>query len=420
VKFFHLFLLLWVPWAGWAADLPADVDLGIPYQKEALANSLRCLETIRGDEYRKALTRIWVAENLGYVGDQQRAVQILGQSDPHYLIPYGCVETALVLLGHGQNQAVRQLISLGLDFLTYTVGKGGELVQFQILKLATVVGDQESVARAWAAESLLQVSLKPAYEAFVQDWRPSFANRLRDWWQPGRHWLDLNKDASRDQEITWTSERAVDVFTAILLIKEAESRVRRGQSYPGHWISFAGAGVNSAAINTRPAAIQAGLAELAALEGRAGEARNLVFRAGKMLAPWAPQMAGLYKIERDLALVLASLPDSGEARAQWIDRMTQRVESLMGQTVSSYEQMLHLPFLAEAFQALGKPDKAQATWKTAAELCAQNQNPESQSIGLTRIWMSYARANTWPDKDTEALLAKIEKKLPEEYAKVNF
>ena len=34
--------------------------------------------------------------------------------------------------------------------------------------------------------------------------------------------------------------------------------------------------------------------------------------------------------------------------------------------------------------------------------------------------MSYARANTWPDKETEALLAKIEKKLPEEYAKVNF
>ena len=52
MKFFHLFLLLWLPWAGWAADLPADVDLGIPYQKEALANSVRCLETIRGDEKR--------------------------------------------------------------------------------------------------------------------------------------------------------------------------------------------------------------------------------------------------------------------------------------------------------------------------------------------------------------------------------
>jgi hypothetical protein len=396
------------------------MDLGIPYQREALANSLRCLETIRGDDYRTALTRIWVAENLGFLGDQDEAIRVLRGSAPHYLIPYGCVETALVLLGHGQNQAVRQLISLGLDFLPYTVGRGGDLVQFQLLKIATVVGDEESVARAWAAESLTQVSLKAAYQAFVQDWRPSFWNRLRDWWQPGRHWLDLKKDASRAEEIAWNSERAVDVFTALLLIKEAEALVRRGQPYPGHWISFARAGVNSAAVNTRPAAIQADLAELAALEGRTDEARALVARAGKMLAPWAPQMAGLYKIERDLALVLASLPGAGEVRAQFIDRLTQRVESLTGETVSGYERMLHLPFLAEAFQSLGEPEKAQAAWRAAAELCAQNQNPESQSIGLTRIWMSYARANAWPTKETEAGLARVEKKLPEEYAKVNF
>jgi hypothetical protein len=361
-----------------------------------------------------------VAENLGFLGDQDEAIRILRGSGPHYLISYGCVETALVLLGHGQNQAVRQLISLGLDFLPFTVGKGDDLVQFQLLKIATVAGDEQSVARAWAAESFTRVSLKAPYQAFVQDWRPSFWNRLRDWWQTGRHWLDLEKDASRDAEIAWNSERAMDVFTALLLIQEAKALVRRGQPYPGHWISFARAGVNSAAVNTRPAAIQASLAELAALEGRADEARSLVVQAGKMLAPWAPQMAGLYKIERDLALVLASLADPGEARAQLIDRLTQRVESLAGATVGGYERMLHLPFLAEAFQALGEPEKAQGAWGVAVELCAQNQNPESQSIGLTRIWMSYARANSWPTKETEAVLARVEKELPEEYAKVNF
>ena len=82
--------------------------------------------------------------------------------------------------------------------------------------------------------------------------------------------------------------------------------------------------------------------------------------------------------------------------------------------------MLQLPLLAESFHALGDKEQAQAAWKTAAELCAQNQNPESQSIGLTRIWMSLARANTWPDKETEALLLKTEKQLPEAYSKVNF
>jgi len=34
--------------------------------------------------------------------------------------------------------------------------------------------------------------------------------------------------------------------------------------------------------------------------------------------------------------------------------------------------------------------------------------------------MSYARANTWPTKEIEALLMKTEKRLPQEYAKVNF
>jgi hypothetical protein len=93
---------------------------------------------------------------------------------------------------------------------------------------------------------------------------------------------------------------------------------------------------------------------------------------------------------------------------------------LLRQQLDKYEQMLQLPLLAEAFQALGEPEKAQGAWGAAAELCAQNQNPESQSIGLTRIWMSYARANTWPTKETEADLLKTEKRLPEEYAKVNF
>jgi hypothetical protein len=34
--------------------------------------------------------------------------------------------------------------------------------------------------------------------------------------------------------------------------------------------------------------------------------------------------------------------------------------------------------------------------------------------------MSFARANIWPDKETEMLLVKIEKQLPEAYSKVHF
>ena len=402
-----------------AADESADVDLAISYQREALSNALRCLETIRGDDYRIALTRIWVAENLGYFGDSAGAVRLLKASNPHYLIPYGCVETSLILLGHGQNHAVREMISLGLDLLPFAAGRGAELVQFQLLKLATVVGDVGSERRAWAAEALTKTDLRPAYADFIQDWKPGFWSRILDWWKPDRHWQNLRAGASREEEIAWTAERAVDMFTALLLLKEAESRVRRDLPYPSSWITFSEAGVASAPVSTRPAALQTELAKLAELEKRPAEALALVYRTGGMLSGWAPQMTGLYRIERDLALVLSGLSAPAAARAEFSERLIRRVEVAQKQ-LDAYEQMLQFPFLAESFHILGFEEKAQELWKTTAELCAANQNPESQSIGLTRIWMSYARANTWPAKETEALLAKIEKKLPEEYAKVNF
>jgi len=110
---------------------------------------------------------------------------------------------------------------------------------------------------------------------------------------------------------------------------------------------------------------------------------------------------------------------AGEDRDFFLARVSERVALLRSQ-LDPYEQMLQLPPLAEALHALGASDQAGEAWKAATELCAKNQNPEGQSIGLTRIWMSYARANAWPAKQTEALLSQIEKKLPEGYAKVHF
>jgi hypothetical protein len=419
VKLFLFLLLLAMPWAGRGADLSPDVDLGIPYHKEALANSLRCLETIRGDEERIARTRNFAAENLAYFGDEQAAVALLRASRPHYRVPSGCVEAAMVFLGHGQRNAVRQLLGLSLDRLLYAAGRGAELVQFQILRMATVVGDPPAVERAWEAEKLTQTDLKKAYAAFRQDWQPSLWNGLLDRLLPDRHWRALEKKATRDEEIAWKAERTVDYFTGLLLMREAEARVRAGQSYPASWIRFVEAGIRAPAINTRPAGLSAELADLAELEGRPQAALVLVEESWKLLGGWGPQMTGMYRIERDLALVLARISEAGPQREVAKGRIVKR-EEILRKHLDPCEQMLQLPLLAEAFQALGEPEKAQGAWRAAAELCAQNQNPESQSIGLTRIWMSYARANTWPTKETEADLLKTEKQLPGAYSKVNF
>ena len=408
-----------MPLAGWAGDLPADLDVGVLYQKEAMANSLRCLETTRGDEERIARTRNFAAENLAYFGDEQAAIVLLRGSRPHYHVPSGCVDAAMVFLGHGQNKAVQQLLGLALDLLPFAAGRGAELVQFQILRMATVTRDEEVLRRAWSAEKLTHTDLRRPYEAFVQDWKPSFWKGLLDRLFPERQWEALAKQATRDEEISWKAERTVDYFSGLLFLREAEARVRARQSYPPSWIRFVEAGIRAPAINTRPAGLSAELVKLAVLEGRPKPALNLVEGTWKQLGEWAPQMTGMYRIERDLAVVLARIPEAGPQREEAKRRISKRTEILL-KHLDPFEQMVQLPLLAEAFHALKEPDQAQAAWKTAAELCMKNQNPESQSTGLMRIWMSYARANAWPTKEIEALLIKTEKRLPEEYAKVNF
>ena len=391
----------------------------IRYQKDAAVNSLRCLETSRGDEERIAKLRNWVAENLSYFGDVPGAISTLRGTQAHYHVPFGCVESAITFLGHGQTSAVRDLLSLSLDLLPYAVGHSAELVQFQVLRLATVVDDSRTIQRAWDAEKLTGANLKPAYESFLQVWKPNIWSMINDRMFPNRHWDSLAKNATRDEEIAWKLERTVDYYTGSILLRKAKASVRAKQSYPASWIRFVKGGIRAPAINTRPAGLSAELAELALVEGRSAASLHLVEETWKLLGGWAPQMSGIYRIERDLALILGKLQDSQKLQDEAKDRITTRTEILI-KHLDPFEQMIQLPVLAEAFYALGAAEQAQKNWKVAADLCSQNQNPESQSAGLTRIWMSYARANTWPSKETQASLERIEKQLPAAYSKVNF
>jgi hypothetical protein len=123
---------------------------------------------------------------------------------------------------------------------------------------------------------------------------------------PDRQWADLKKGANRAEQIAWNQGRVADAFTALLFIKVAESRVRRGERYPGHWIEFARTGVRATSPNTRPVAIQSELAALAGLEGKKSESVVLSKSAFGMVQGWAPQMTGLYPVTRDLAVRMAA------------------------------------------------------------------------------------------------------------------
>ena len=402
-----------------ASDQPADVQLVIPYQKQALANSMRCLETSDGDYERIAKLRNWVAENLAYFGDEIAATSTLRSTKSHYHVPFGCVDTAMTFLGHGQRHAVAELLSMALDVLPYAVGHSPELVQYQILRLATVTEDNNAIKRTWEAEILTGSNLYRPYQSFLQVWRPNLWDMIQDRLFPKRHWEALKKNPTRGEEIEWKTKRSSDYFSSLLFLREAQDRVHSKKSYPASWIQYVEGGVSSPAISTRPAALSAELARLALLEGNPHLALLIVGQTWKLLSDWAPEMTGIYRIERDLALILSAIPDAQNLQVEARDRISKRSENLI-KHLDPYELLVHLPLLAESFHALGAEAEAQSKWKLCADLCAQNQNPESQSAGLTRIWMSYARANAWPTKETEALLQKIEKQLPSAYRKVNF
>jgi hypothetical protein len=418
MKFLY-FLLILMPWAGLAAEQSAGVEEGIPYQKEALANSLRCLETIRGDDERIARTRCFIAENLAYLGLGQQSLSVLATSQANYRIPSGCVDTAMVSLGLGDSNSVKKLLTLGLDVLPFAVGRGADVVQFQILRVGAVSGDDGIVQRALDSEKLTQINLSQPYQNFLQDYKPNLLNKFLDRFFPDRHWVMLKDNATREKQISWAAGRSSDYFSALLFLRQAEAQCRAGKSYPSTWTLFAHAGIRAAAINTRPANLSAELASLALLQKKPLVAVEHVKKTWELLGEWAPQMSGIYKIERDLVLVLAALPEAEGMREEARERMGKRYQ-IMRTSLQSFELMQLLPLFAEAFHVLRAEKKAHEVWKATADLCALNQNPESQSIGLARIWMSYTRANTLPTKETETILKKIEQQLPTAYSKVKF
>jgi tetratricopeptide (TPR) repeat protein len=418
-RILHLVLaLLALPYYAFSQPIKKGLD-STPCQERALMNSLRCMETIHGDEYRTALTQIFVAQNLAYFKKADKAEEVLRAFQPHFAIPFGCVDSALILVGYGEKKGALDLVSLGIELLPYASGRGSELVQFQLLKLATIMGDSSAVQRAFEAEKITNVDLRQPYQLFIQDWKPSIWNRILDSVSPGRHWKKMPTGLNREGEIQWHAKRAVDVFTALLFIKVSEYKFLSGEKYPAHWIEFAAGAGTAESFNTKNISVQMELANLALIEGKASTALTLVENTSKLLIPWAPHMSGIYPLERDLALLLSKLDGAAELRQQCKERILKRVD-ILKQVLEPNEQMTHLPFLGEALYALGDTQEATSVWKTAAELCAKNQNPESQSIGLTRIWMSFARANCLPEKTIETLLQKIETKLPEEYTKVHF
>lgn len=417
----NLFLIIVFSSAILLADssgTPVDY-LTMDYQHEALSSSLRCMRTIRGDETRIALTQNFVSENLCYLNLPKQAYAVLKESAPHYALPFGCAESSLIMLGKGNMVAAQDMVSLGLDLLPSAAGRGGELAQFQLLKIAAVSEDGSAVQRALDAEMITKVDLHDSYRLFLVDWKPNIWNRILDFIKPARSWENIPKELSREEQIQWHAKRAVDVFTAILFIKECEGRVLTGRMYPAHLIEFAFAGARSEAFNTRTALIQLELARLAYIEKKEADSLRLIEDALKLLTPWAPHMSGIYPIERDLAVLLSRQENKGDLLVKLKERLTKRVEILKS-VLDPYEQMIQLPFLAEGFYVLGFVNDANAAWSTVTDLCAKNKNPEGQSIGLTRIWMSYARANCYPEKAVESLLLKVEKKLPEEYTKVHF
>ena len=103
------------------------------------------------------------------------------------------MDTAVAALGNNDREAVHLFLDLGLDVLPYASGRGAELVQFQILRVATVTEDAQVIQRAWEADKITHSDLRPAYNAFIHNWQPAWWDRLLDVVFPDRSWEELKK-----------------------------------------------------------------------------------------------------------------------------------------------------------------------------------------------------------------------------------
>jgi hypothetical protein len=242
-------------------------------------------------------------------------------------------------------------------------------------------------------------------------------NRFLDSIMPSRQWEIAPKNQNHEVFLQWTKIRNADLYTARLLMKVAESRIRHQSPFPKYWVNYALTGVRIDSIGAYPELVLLGIAELSLQEKNIKHTIDLINETGKMIQRWPPQFESVYLVERNMAELIAKLPNNEALRKESRDRLVKRIEQL-NQGIDPYGQMINLPLLAEACHQIGENALAQNTWAKAVTLCSLNPNPESQSIGLARIWISYGRANVVPEEEIANLLAKTEAQLPLAYSKI--
>jgi len=389
----------------------------LPHNQEAIDHALRCLWTISGDSYRIAQTENWISLNLSEIGCVGTALNVLYNSRPHYLLPYGCADSALASLAYGDKEKIRTLIDLAVQLLPYTQGRGGEGVQLQLLKLAAVIEEPALIQKLLDAKKITGVDMTASLEAFRQDYQPSLWNQFFDWVMPSRQWETAPKNQNRDIFQKWSSIRNADLFTARILMKEAQSRIRRQIHFPGYWVDYALTGARIDSIGAYPDLVMIDVAELSLQQKNSKLSTDLINETARRIKRWPPQFESVYLIERKMAELIGNMPNSEAMRQEARDRLLKKMEEL-GKGMDPYGQMINLPLLAEGCHRIGDNALAQDTWFKAATLCKLNPNPESQSIGLARIWMSYGRANAVPEKRVSELVGTIEAQLPLAYSKI--
>lgn len=389
----------------------------LAHNQRAIENALRCLRTISGDSYRIALTENWISLNLAEIGYVDASLKVLRESAPHYLLVYGCADSALASLPYADHEDSCSLIELGTELLPYTQGRGGEGVQLQLLKLASVLEEPTSIKKLLDAKRITSIDMTESLAEFLQDYKPSMLNRFLDSIMPSRQWEIAPKNQNHEVFLQWTKIRNADLYTARLLMKVAESRIWHQSPFPKYWVNYALTGVRIDSIGAYPELVLLGIAELSLQEKNIKHTIDLINETGKRIQRWPPQFESVYLVERNMAELIAKLPNNEALRKESRDRLVKRIEQL-NQGIDPYGQMINLPLLAEACHQIGENALAQNTWAKAVTLCSLNPNPESQSIGLARIWISYGRANVVPEEEIANLLAQTEAQLPLAYSKI--
>ena len=368
---------------------------------------MECLKLVAGDDFRIAKTQGEAAKTMARIGAVDLSSDIL-KNIRHYSAPSYYVESILAGFTVCSESSLQEMVRDGLLSVPLADGRDRNSPQAQLLKIGKALNlsniEKEALSVPGSDDRYLSNSLAQWKKVYEVSWFSLFLDGImnRD------PWKGLSQLPPPGKLKEWKDQIGIELFQVRLLMAAALERQKRDQAVPGSWVTHARRALDTPLLNSSPARVALDLGRLAAREHREMDATNLWSRLEGFLGQLPATSFGMYDVIRDGSV---ASEESGFGRMEIRGALNAATVKASSQ-LNDYEKMLVYPNLAEGYVHLGDMLEAEKLWQKTIEIIEKMEDRESQSIGLTRCWLSYVGAGRVPSAQLGHRLEKIKKTLP--------